>query len=486
MRVILAGYNIDTELVQQLRGLGGGGLGEQLTPETLSAAYARISRNPAPVNELRRQARQDVARARVSNEQIVFGLGHASVAEHAVFNFDLLELSRLAIEAVEHSRLCSYTEKSQRYIRLRDDHVIPREIAEMGLTEPFEELVGLQNRTYHLLFEKLREHYVATRPEMTQSKSHRQTLEGWAKEDARYVTSLATEGQLGMTLNARNLEAMIRRLSGHPLSEVRQVAAALNEAALEVAPSLIRYTEPPPSAVASLVELTSELLSEETDLTLPGASGAVQMIGHTAGGDALVVAALLHNASMAPWTACNSRAQSMSDEQRAEVIRTALCAMGEHDAAPRVFELVSCQFDVVLSAACYGQLKRHRMATLLLQPYDPGLGYTMPDAVGQVGLTAEFQRVMGESLRLYEQIAHRAPEAASYALTQAHRRRILMQMNGREIYHFSRLRQDAQAQWDIRRLADRLLYLARQELPLTLMLACGKDAFEEQRRQIFG
>jgi thymidylate synthase ThyX len=176
----------------------------------------------------------------------------------------------------------------------------------------------------------------------------------------------------------------------------------------------------------------------------------------------------------------------MNDEQRAEVIRTALCAMGEHDAAPRVFELVSCQFDVVLSAACYGQLKRHRMATLLLQPYDPGLGYTMPDAVGQVGLTAEFQRVMGESLRLYERIAHRAPEAAAYALTQAHRRRILVQMNGRELYHFSRLRQDAHAQWDIRRLADRLIYLARQELPLTLMLACGKDAFDEQRRQVFG
>ena len=35
------------------------------------------------------------------------------------------------------------------------------------------------------------------------------------KEDARYVTALATEGQLGMTTNARNLERMIQRLAGH-------------------------------------------------------------------------------------------------------------------------------------------------------------------------------------------------------------------------------------------------------------------------------
>ena len=33
---------------------------DNLTPETLSAAYARISRNPRPVNELRQIARQEV------------------------------------------------------------------------------------------------------------------------------------------------------------------------------------------------------------------------------------------------------------------------------------------------------------------------------------------------------------------------------------------------------------------------------------------
>jgi flavin-dependent thymidylate synthase len=466
-----------------------GPLAEQLTPETLSAAYARISRNPAPVDELRRQARQEVVRARESNEQIVFGMGHASVAEHAVFNFDILGVSRLAIEAVEHSRLCSYTEKSQRYIRLRDDHVVPEEIVELGMRDAFEELVGLQNRTYHLLYEKLRENVFADHPELAGDKAHRRTLEGWAKEDARYVTALATEGQLGMTTNARNLERMIQRLAGHPLREHQALARELHAQAVAVAPSLVRRTEPEAGELAAreaLAELAGRLLGEQAEGTLPGATGAVHLVKITPEADLRTVAALLHSSARVPYSVCEARARAMDDAARAELVRVALSGIGPHDAVPRALEMVSFQFDVVLSAACFGQLKRHRMATLLVQPYDPALGYTVPEALPRVGMTRELQQVMAESTRLYERVLPHRPEAAAYALTQAHRRRVLLAMNARELYHFSRLRQDAHAQWDIRQLADRMVHLACQEAPLTLMLACGKDCFDARRAELLG
>ena len=116
MRVILAGYNLDQEIITRLREsfhhLASAPDRETidpsaLTPETLSAAYARISRDPAPIPELRARAMGDVANARRSNQRIVFGFGHASVAEHAVFNLDILDVSRLAIEALEMTRLGS-------------------------------------------------------------------------------------------------------------------------------------------------------------------------------------------------------------------------------------------------------------------------------------------------------------------------------------------------------------------------------------------
>jgi thymidylate synthase ThyX len=103
-----------------------------------------------------------------------------------------------------------------------------------------------------------------------------------------------------------------------------------------------------------------------------------------------------------------------------------------------------------------------------------------------VGLADEFQRVMAASEELYAEVWRRHPQAAAYVLTQAHRRRVLLQLSARELYHFCRLRQDQHAQWDIRQVADRLLALARVHLPLTLALACGKDRFAQTRETVFG
>jgi flavin-dependent thymidylate synthase len=486
MRVVIAGYNIDSELIAEAAARGVSA--EALTPETLSAAYARISRNPAPIDELRAHARQELAQARASNEQIVFEMGHSSVAEHAVFNFDVMGLSRLAIEAVEHFRLCSYTEKSQRYIRLQDDYVLPTEVEEIGLADRFHDLVALQSQTYHQIYERLLEELPASHPELA-DRGGRRTLEGWAKEDARYVTPLAVEGQLGLTINARNLELMIRRLAAHPLHEVRQLGAELGRLGQQVAPSLLRYTdagEAERTNLAELARLAAQHFDPEGEQTLPGDTGAVQLVGGGRDGDTRVVAGLLHGVTHLPWTTVYERAAAMSPEEQAEVIRAALRPLSAHDSPPRVFELAALTFDLVISASCFAQLKRHRMATLLVQGYQPDLGYTLPEAVARIGMTAEFQRVMASSARLFEEIAARDLQAAPYALTQAHRRRVLLEMNARELYHFARLRQDGHAQWDIRALADRMLYLARQELPLTLVLACGKDRFEERRAKVLG
>ena len=54
MDVILAGHNIDHEIIREIAVANPGR--QDLTPETVAAAYARISRNPRPVNELRTRA----------------------------------------------------------------------------------------------------------------------------------------------------------------------------------------------------------------------------------------------------------------------------------------------------------------------------------------------------------------------------------------------------------------------------------------------
>ncbi|MBP7867870.1 MAG: FAD-dependent thymidylate synthase [Acidobacteria bacterium] len=277
MRVVAAGLNIDGDALRELREAAArlrGHLGrdeapppdllahlaafadrEDLTPETLSAAYARISRDPRPVDALRRDARASVAKARRSNETIVFGLGHASVAEHAVFNVDVLGLSRLAAEFVEHYRLASFTEKSQRYVTLRGDFVVPAEVTGTALEVDFREIVRRQTELYLRLYEALKPRFEAEHPDMAARADGRRTLDGWAKEDARYALSLAVETQLGMTVNARTVERMVRDAAGHPLAEVRAFGEALLGALHPHAPSLIRYTRPGPCQAEGLPAL---------------------------------------------------------------------------------------------------------------------------------------------------------------------------------------------------------------------------------------
>ena len=95
MKVSLAGTNVElAPLLEALAEKSGSAL---LSPEPIAAAYARISRSPKTVEALREEARTNVERARRSNRSIVFEMGHASIAEHAVFNIDIEGISRLAV-----------------------------------------------------------------------------------------------------------------------------------------------------------------------------------------------------------------------------------------------------------------------------------------------------------------------------------------------------------------------------------------------------
>ncbi|MFA5182221.1 MAG: FAD-dependent thymidylate synthase [Syntrophales bacterium] len=494
MKVILAGYNIDYETIMDLEDLCEDL--EELTPETIAAAYARISRSPRAVHELRAAARGEVDKARQSNRNIVFEMGHSSIAEHAVFNIDVLGVSRLLVEDIEKFRLCSYTEKSQRYVLFKDDFVIPGEIKKAGLEGPFGEIIRLQNEYYHACYERLRPHVFATHPDLAADPANRSLLEGWAKEDARYAIALATETQLGMTLNARNLELMLRRLAAHPLAEARDFSAALFKSTKSVAPSLVRYTEatdydrltrPELREMVSTLKLAKPLEESASGLSLPPADDltAVAMVHATPDADLRVLAGLIHSSSDRSLTECLVLAGQMGGEQRLEMMKTALRYMRPYDPVLREFEHVELLFELAVSASCFAQLKRHRMATLTVQDYDPALGVTVPPAIREIGMEDSFMDIMTRTNEIYGQMRKAAFAAAPYILTNAHRRRVAMKVNARELYHMARLRADRHAQWDIRELTEKMLAAARSVMPLTLLLATGKDGFDALYRQTY-
>lgn len=481
MNVYLAGYNLDADLIEELKKTHPPR--EDITPETISAAYARISRDPRPVNVLREVARQEVEKSRKSNELIIFGLGHSSVAEHAVFNFDVVGLSRLAMEELEKFRLCSYTEKSQRYITLDSDFVLPTEIKGSEFEVEFMVLIAKQAKLYEKLYEKLKTYVFAQNSELAADPKNTRLLEGWAKEDARYITSLSTSAQAGVTMNARNLENVLRRFASSPLLEVRELGQQLYSLVKDIAPSIVKYTKANDYDLNKYVDLKSvaePFLAEESLFD----DNTCKLINNSTEADNKLIAAFLYVSSGDDFSSSLAQAKKMSAEDKLTLIKAVNKDLNLYNSLVREYEFVNLTYDLVVSAACYGQLKRHRMASLSLQEYNPELGLTIPESIIAIGMAEEFVALAKEAETLYFKIKEKLPAAAPYALTNAHRRRVLMALNARELHHISRLREDAHSQWDIRYLVAEMTKQAKEKMPLTFALVGGKDKFVEISQSI--
>lgn len=482
MKILLAGYNIDYDVIRELKEKSA--FEQDVTPETISAAYARISRSPKPVDALRRDSRTEVEKARKSNRNIVFEMGHSSVAEHAVFNIDIIGVSRLIVEEIEKFRLCSYTEKSQRYVLFDRDFVVPEEIIQAGLKDLYTATIQLQNNFYHRLYEQLRPHVFEKNRELAENPGNKSMLEGWAKEDARYIIALATETQLGMTVNARNLELLLRRLSALPLAEAHLCSEKLYAATKDIAPSLIRYTQATDYDRLTRQNLR-EFCEEHVEEVKSRPSQSVRLVWATKDADIQATASLLFASSGMSYDSCLQEAGRMKPADAKALFKTVFKNIQAYDAVLRELENIDMLFELTMSASCFAQFKRHRMATIISQDYNLALGITMPPAVRAIGRQNEFMSMIRKTNSAYEIIRQKNPAAAPYILTNAHRRRVLMKLNARELYHLARLRVDQHAQWDIRYLSEKMLKQARRIMPLTLMMACGKDGFAALREKIF-
>jgi len=476
MKVILAGYNIDSVVIEELK--KNSPPRKDITPETLSASYARISRDPRPANELRAAARVEVERARKSNRNIIFKMGHHSVAEHAVFNFDIVGVSRFALEEIEKFRLCSYTEKSQRYIKLKDDFVLPEEVRKAGLAKIFTDTIKAQNAIYHRLYDRLKPYIFDKYKDMVGNPKNHAMLNGWAKEDARYVVSLATQTQLGMTLNARNLEYLIRRFASKELAELKELNQKIYELAKEVAPSIILFTEANDFDAKTYQDLENKTRAILIQNRKTG-NGQVRLASYTPDGDNRLVAALLHSSSSFAFEACYEKAQKLSLKDKESFLKLAWQRMEFYDFVLREFEYLDLQFDLIVSATCFAQLKRHRMATMTSQPYDPALGVTTPPSIEAIGCQEEFLAMIQRTNDVYDLMQNKIPVGAEYILTNAHRKRVLFKVNVRELYHISRLREDQTAQWDIRHIVGQMVDMAKDKMPIACLLLGGKDAYPE-------
>ena len=489
MKVLLAGFNVDLDALKEYKQKN-----VILTPESISAAYARISRSPKPVDKLRQESSKEVAKAQSSNRTIIFEMGHNSVAEHAVFNFDIIGISRLAVEELEKFRLCSYTEKSQRYVTLKGDFVIPTVLKNSSLKNDYLNMIKLQNNYYRKLYKKISAYNLRKNPGLAKNQKNEKTLKNSAKEDARYILSLATQAQLGATINARNLELMIRRFASHNLKEINELGKKLYVLVHKIAPSIILFHKANDYDQKTYPELRKHMRSLEVSpppLSSPLereeiGGGDVKLVDYTPDGDNRILAALLFRTSKRSYRDAIRCVRNLSKKKKVALYKKSCERMELYDVLLREFEFAKLTFSLIVSAGCFGQLKRHRIASISCQGYEPELGLTIPESVIQVGEEKGFTSIAKKSAAVYKKIEKKHPGVGSYILTNAHRKRVLLSVNLREFYHISRLREDPTAQWDIRYKANKMSKLAKKVMPITTLLLGGKSDYPKIYSKLFG
>ena len=409
-----------------------------LTPEQIAVTFARTSRSPDPFDAIARQVTTEAAAC--FHEQWVIDYGHASVAEHAVVHMAVENVSRLAGDALETSRLASYTEKSSRYqVIAAGSYHVPREV------ERAREPLG---QRYEQRIQSIFAKYAAMVAQAVQAlgKTHPphedETGPAWqlrkrrlATDAVRNVLPSATLTNIGMTANARTLEHAVSKLLSSGLQEPRTLGAMLREHGRQVIPTLVKYAGHNPY-------LAHSRAVDEPGRPEPAGQPEVgaTLIRHDPDAVVNLAAALLFRRQQTGYRQALATARGNAPAENAAVIRQALEGISRHDPLPREFETVNYLLEFVMDYGALREFRRHRMMTPISQPLTISNGYETPALIALTSIAGQYSAAIAEAETLYQELAEISPDVAQYAVTHAHRQRVLVNLNLRQLRHLVQLR----------------------------------------------
>lgn len=175
--------------------------------------------------------------------------GHESVLEHASFSFAIEGISRACSHQLVRHRMASYSQQSQRYVKMDGfEYVMPERIKndftniQLGWVDRWDpdedEMIESPN------YVRINEIYSDILD--TIGDIYKQMIEsGIPEEDARYILPNACKTNLVVTMNARELRHFFSlRCCERAQWEIRELAERMLELVREVAPTLFEDAGP--------------------------------------------------------------------------------------------------------------------------------------------------------------------------------------------------------------------------------------------------
>ncbi|AYD39234.1 FAD-dependent thymidylate synthase [Clostridium fermenticellae] len=206
-------------------------------PEKVVAEAAKLCYSPVGIDEIEQNLTDEKVEKFLNR---LMSYGHESVVEHVSFTFAVEGVSRSLTHQLVRHRIASYSQQSQRYVRLNKfDYIIPPEIEnDEKARETFIKTMEHITQSYVELSNILKNKYI---DQGIKAKD----AEKKAIEDARYVFPNACETKIIVTMNARSLFNFFKhRCCNRAQWEIRELAYNMFLEVRKVAPTLFKYCGP--------------------------------------------------------------------------------------------------------------------------------------------------------------------------------------------------------------------------------------------------
>lgn len=180
--------------------------------------------------------------------KILIDLNHESPIEHVNFTFAVEGVSRTLSHQLVRHRIASYSQQSQRYVKLGQfDYIVPPAIQKNKRAKDiFLKAMEEDQEYYNEIVEILQKEYY--KEFIDENISEREAVsksEKRAIEDARYIFPNACETKVVFTMNARSLLNFFRlRTCNRAQWEIREMAILMLREVKKVYPILFKNAGP--------------------------------------------------------------------------------------------------------------------------------------------------------------------------------------------------------------------------------------------------
>jgi thymidylate synthase ThyX len=382
--------------------------------------------------------------------------GDDSVAQLGSAHLACEGVSNVLTKVLEWGRLMAYLEQSTRYVPLTDRpdgrwrYHVPAELDASPIRDTFVETLDAAFETYARWIPALQAHFRRRYPQSSADSDavYRSVIRAKALDTLRGLLPAATRSNVGLFGTGQAYEALLLRMFGHPLAEVRACAEVMLLELRKIIPAFLTRVDQPDRGgrwIEYLAE-TRRVFQRTAEPIVAGVDGEarpeVVLTDFDPEGEIKVVAAALYGASTLPDDQLMAIARRLPADERARLLHAYAGERTNRRHKPgRAFERTSYRFDVLADYGAFRDLQRHRLLTIDWQPLSTRHGYTQPAAIEEAGALTDWREIMERSAALHDTlVTHGLQETAPYGVVMAYRVRFYIEMNAREAMHVIELR----------------------------------------------